>query len=35
VLLAAAMLWGGAFLIFLVVYWPILLAPRVDDAGAR
>jgi uncharacterized protein involved in response to NO len=34
-LLAAALLWGGAFLIFLVVYWPILSAPRADDAAAR
>jgi uncharacterized protein involved in response to NO len=35
VLLTAALLWGGAFLIFLVVYWPILSAPRADDAAAR
>ena len=34
-LFAAAVLWGGAFLIFLVVYWPILSASRVDDAAAR
>jgi uncharacterized protein involved in response to NO len=34
VLFAAAALWGAAFLLFLVVYWPILWAPR-PDAAAR
>ena len=32
VLFAAAALWGAAFLLFLVVYWPILSAPRTDAA---
>jgi len=34
VLFAAAALWGAAFLLFLIVYWPILSAPR-PDAAAR
>lgn len=29
-LLASGILWSAAFLVFLVVYWPILTRPRVD-----
>jgi uncharacterized protein involved in response to NO len=27
---AAMACWAGAFVIFIAVYWPILIAPRVD-----
>jgi uncharacterized protein involved in response to NO len=31
VLAAAGVLWAAAFVIFLTVYVPILVAPRIDD----
>ena len=33
-LAASALLWSGAFALFLAAYWPILTRPRVDDAPA-
>lgn len=30
----AAVLWSAAFVVFLVVYWPILLGPRADQPAA-
>ena len=31
-LAASALLWSGAFALFLAAYWPILTRPRVDEA---
>ena len=31
-LAASAVLWSGAFALFLAAYWPVLTRPRIDDA---
>ncbi len=33
-LAASALLWSGAFALFLVAYWPILTRPRIDEPPA-
>ena len=33
-LAASALLWPGAFALFLAAYWPVLTRPRVDEAQA-
>ena len=33
-LAASALLWSGAFALFLVAYWPLLTRPRVDERPA-
>ena len=33
-LAASAVLWSGAFALFLAAYWPVLTRPRIDDAPA-
>ena len=30
----SAVLWSGAFALFVAAYWPILTRPRVDEAPA-
>ena len=34
-LAASAVLWSGAFALFLAAYWPVLTRPRIDEAEPR
>ena len=34
-LAASAVLWSGAFALFLAAYWPVLTRPRIDDAATK